>query len=207
MIKMIKKTLIFSTAVLITVLFCGCLGYRETNGGLAVSLIGIDRSSEGIRITVQTVLPDTEGKVDCETVSATDENIQKAYQRLKNKMIKPPILEHCIGACLGATLHKNDVLEFLDFAEKKPDINLSLNFFYTTDAMSFIMESGNLRQGGFDVIELIKNNSKTFENKLFMIKRELHKGSIARVPFVIFKGEEAVIEKTVILEGLGSFEN
>lgn len=204
---MIKKALSFLLAVLITTLFCGCLGYRETNEGLTVSLIGLDRKGEDIKMTVQTVLPDTEGKVECKTVSVTAENIEKAYKKLGEKTVKPLIFEHCVGAALGTTLRKNDILDFLEFAERKSNINLSLNFFYTTDAMSFIMESGNLRQGGFDVIELIKNNSKTFENKLFMIKRELHKGSIARVPFVIFKGEEAVIEKTVIVEGSELFEN
>jgi stage IV sporulation protein A len=34
---------------------------------------------EDIKMTVQTVLPDTEGKVECKTVSVTAENIEKAY--------------------------------------------------------------------------------------------------------------------------------
>ena len=199
---MIKKTVAFFIAIFITAFLCGCAGYRETNGGLTVSLIGIDKNEQGIKMTVQTVLPDTEGKVVCKTVSATAKNIETAYNKLRDKTVKPLILEHCVGAALGETVEKSDILEFLNFAEQKSDINLSLNFFYTKDAEKFLANSSNYRQGGYDIIELIKNNSKVFENKLFMIKRELHKQSGAKVPFLIFKGEEAIIEKTVILEGL-----
>ena len=198
---MIKKVLTFYLIAAIGVLLCGCVGYRETNGGLTVSLIGIDREGDEIKMSVQTVLPDTEGEVDCQTVSASAKNIEAAYNKLRSKTVKPLILEHCVGAALGSKLKNGDILAFLDFAEQKNDINLSLNIFYCDNASQFLMDSGSYRQGGYDVIELIKNNSQSFQNKLFMIKRELHKNKGAKVPYLKFTGEEAVIEKTILLEG------
>ena len=204
---MIKKSAVFLILSSIIIFLSGCVGYRETNECLTVSLIGIDRAGEDIKITVQTILADTEGKVDCETVNATGKDIETAFSKLCEKTVKPLILEHCVGTALGSTLNNNDIIAFLDFAEQKTDINLSLNFFYTPKADEFLIDSGNYRQGGYDIIELIKNNRNTFQNKLFMIKRELNKGKGAKIPVLSFKGDEAVIENTVILEGLGSFEN
>ena len=199
-IKMIRKILLFLIPIIITVSLCGCVGYRETNGGLVVSLIGIDREGDEIKMSVQTVLPDTEGNVDCDTVFAKAKNIESAYNNLRQKTVKPLILEHCVGVGLGSTLKKSDILVFLNFAEQKNDINLSINFFCTENAFDFLAESGEIyRQGGYDVIELIKNNNEDFYNKLFMIKRELHKGKSAKLPFIRLEDDEAVIYKTVIL--------
>lgn len=197
---MIKKLLVFFISVIITATLCGCVGYRETNGGLVVSLIGIDREGDEIKMSVQTVLPNTEGEVDCDTVSAKAKNIESAYNNMRQKTVKPLILEHCVGVALGSTLKKSDILVFLNFAEQKTDINLSINFFCTENAFAFLEESGEIyRQGGYDVIELIKNNNEDFYNKLFMIKRELHKGKSVRLPFIRLEDDEAVIYKTVIL--------
>ena len=196
---MIRKTLLFLISVVVISSLCGCAGYRETNGGLVVSLIGVDREGDEIRISVQTVLPDTEGNVDCETVFAKAKNIDAAYNKLRQKTVKPLIFEHCVGLALGNTLKKSDILVLLDFAEQKNDINLSLNIFYCDNASQFLMDSGSYRQGGYDVIELIKNNNENFENKLFMIMRELHKGNNAKLPFIRLKDDGAVIEKTIIL--------
>lgn len=198
---MIKKILVLFISGIMCISLCGCVGYRETNGGLVVSLIGIDREGDEIKMSVQTVLPDTEGRVDCDTVSAKAKNIEKAYKELSQKTVKPLILEHCVGASLGGTLKKSDILAFLSFAEQKNDINLSLNFFCTENAFDFLVESGEIyRQGGYDVIELIKNNNEEFQNKLFMIKRELYKNKGIKLPFLKLKDDEAVIQKTIILE-------
>lgn len=197
---MIKKTLFLFISVIMCISLCGCVGYRETNGGLVVALIGIDREGDEIKISVQTVLPNTEGEVDCETVFAKAKNIEGAYKKLRQKTVKPLILEHCVGASLGNTLKKSDILTFLNFAEQKNDINLSLNFFCTENAYDFLVQSGEIyRQGGYDVIELIKNNDQAFQNKLFMIKRELYKNKGVKLPFLKLKDDEAVIDKTVIL--------
>ena len=146
------------------------------------------------------MLPNTEGEVDCETVFAKAKNIEGAYKKLRQKTVKPLILEHCVGASLGNTLKKSDIITFLNFAEQKNDINLSLNFFCTENAYDFLVQSGEIyRQGGYDVIELIKNNDQAFQNKLFMIKRELYKNKGVKLPFLKLKDDEAVIDKTVIL--------
>lgn len=197
---MIKKILLIFILVIMCSSLCGCVGYRETNGGLVVSLIGIDREGDEIKMSVQTVLPNTEGEVDCETISAKAKNIEKAYNKLRQKTVKPLILEHCVGAALGGSLKKSDILTFLNFAEQKNDINLSLNFFCTENAVDFLVDSGEIyRQGGYDVVELIKNNAEAFQNKLFMINRELYKNKGVKLPFLKLKDDEAVIDKTVIL--------
>lgn len=197
---MIRKTFLFLISVVVISSLCGCAGYRETNGGLVVSLIGVDREGDEIRMSVQTVLPDTEGNVDCETVFAKAKNIDAAYNKLRQKTVKPLIFEHCVGLALGNTLKKSDILVLLDFAEQKNDINLSINLFCTENAFGFLEETGEIyRQGGYDVIELIKNNDENFENKLFMIMRELHRENNAKLPFIRLKDDGAVIEKTIIL--------
>lgn len=197
---MIKKILFLFISVIMCISLCGCVGYREISGGLVVSLIGIDREGDEIKMSVQTVLPNTEGEVDCETVFAKAKNIERAYKKLRQKNVKPLILEHCVGASLGNTLKKSDIITFLNFAEQKNDINLSLNFFCTENAYDFLVQSGEIyRQGGYDVIELIKNNDQAFQNKLFMIKRELYKNKGVKLPFLKLKDDEAVIDKTVIL--------
>lgn len=194
-----KKTVPF-LCLFIVFFLCSCSGYRETNEGLVVSVVGIDKKADNFTVIAQTVIPSDSGTVECETVSASAASVREAFERLGLNAVKPLIFDHCSGIAIGAGNDTDDIFEIFSYAENKTEINLSVNLFYTENAASLVEISSNMRQGGYDITQMIKNRKDNFDNELYVAVKKLSQAKDVKLPLISVKNKKINLSGAYIIE-------
>lgn len=194
--KIISVVLCFFAAFFL----CSCFGYRETNEGLVVAVVGVDKSSEGFTVTAQAVIPSDSGTVECESVSATAEGLDEAFEKMSLNAVKPLIFEHCSGLAIGKVKDTEDIFEIISYIENKNEIKLSINLFYTDNAEALISASSYMRQGGYDITQMIKKRGDDFDNELYTAVKRLSQKKSVRIPIMSVENQRISIAGVYIIE-------
>ncbi len=148
-------------------LLCGCSGYKEINNGYLVTGIAFDKTSDGVKITVNAVLPEGEENM---ILSGSGEGLKSALNDLKKAQVKTLYFEHCGTVVLNQNL-KDNVYSILEFCKNQIKTPIAARVVLCNDAGSLFLAD----RTGYDVISLLKNNNFKTDNRLYKIEQGVGK--------------------------------
>ncbi len=146
--------------VALSVILCGCGGYREIDRGYLVTSLGISTKDGAVNISAEALSSSDVSDKSSERVvlSGSGESVSLAYKDLKDSLVKPLYFEQ-----LGAV-----VLENIDFKNVKEIGGIKQDVYLVkTDNIKALFES-DTPSGvlGYDIITLIKTQSKEKKIKI-----------------------------------------
>lgn len=173
--------------VALSVMLCGCGGYREIDRGYLVTCIGISTKDGAVNILAEALSSSDAAEKSSERVvlSGSGESVSLAYKDLKNSLVKPLYFEQ-----LGAV-----VIENTDFQNAKEIDGVKQDVYLVkTDDIKSLFE-GDTPSGvlGYDIITLIKTQSK---QKKIEISNQLYNSQNKSfdLPIVNFIGGKLIIK-------------
>lgn len=173
--------------VALSVMLCGCGGYREIDRGYLVTCIGISTKDGAVNILAEVLSSSyaAEKSSDRVVLSGSGESVSLAYKDLKDSLVKPLYFEQ-----LGAV-----VLENTDFQNSKEIDGVKQDVYLVkTDDIKSLFES-DTPSGvlGYDIITLIKTQSK---QKKIEISNQLYNSQNKSfdLPIVNFIGGKLIIK-------------
>lgn len=126
------KTLLKGMAILLLLLTAGC-EYKDIDRRLFVVAIGVDpgQKEDTLKVSAKIAIPQGDvSKLDEKMQILTEESssISEALRRMKSKVEKELDYVHCKSIVLGEGLADQDIGHVLDWAIRRRDIQLILNF-------------------------------------------------------------------------------
>ena len=203
----IKKIIML---IIIPLLLNGCYDYQEiTDLGIIVAL-GVDYQNNEFVITYE-VLDDNKDKqsglISSYTVTSSDTNLAKAFEKTSSKMAKKPYYSHIDIVLFGTSLAKDKFKDLTDYFLRNNDIREDFDV-VIVDNPQKVLESTTLKQKviGSSIVKAIKSDKYgigiSLEKKYSDITSEiLAFGQDTIIPKI------NIINNDIILEGLALFNN
>lgn len=146
--------------LLVSFLLCGCTkAYTEPEQIIIISAIGIDKTENGILLTLETVdtsKPDGNWEYSPKTLETTEKNCQSAYYRLQQSLGNKLNNEHCVLVIVGKGLEKDTVLSSLEFLSKTENLSQNAKVIKSESANDLIKTKSFSGQAvGYDVVKIL----------------------------------------------------
>ncbi len=145
------------------ILLCGCSGYKEINNGYLVTGIAFDKTDNGVKITVNAVLPEGEENM---ILSGSGDSLSSAFNNLKKSQVKTLYFEHCGTVVLNQNL-KDNLYPILEFCKNQIKTPIAVRVVFCNDSKSLFLAD----RTGYDVISLLKNSNFKTDNRLYKIEQ------------------------------------
>ena len=181
---MLKKISVLF-CVLLPILLCGCMGYRETNQGLFVTAMCFESADEGYNAAIEVIYSsENESGIKREVLYSSGATPALCVAALGSSLTRELYFEHCGAIIIDEAVTDSQIEEIIDYCNQLSSLNLSSflavtpNFQETLDVPSF---SGNI---GFDVMGLMKRLRKesgiNYSNRIYETQNtKLHGGECA----------------------------
>lgn len=165
------KILSLLVTVILTITLCGCNGYREINRGYLVTSMGFGNSEDNVTIYIEALSSSdvSDKKSERVVLTGSGKDINSAYKKLKSTLVKPLYFDQ-----LGAVIFEGKTDKSLEFLKSLSDINYGIYVIKTDDIKTLFSSETPGGVLGYDIITLIKTQSKPFQkhNQLYNIKNE-----------------------------------
>lgn len=194
-----------SVLILTFVLFlslCGCsLKQTVSRSGAEyiVSAIGFDRISEGLLITLETVITKTENtqtQSQTKLLTGTGKNIHTAFSQALKFATEPLNLSHLGVAIIGSSLKKEDFENICDWFYNKQDTTLSTFFIAAKNAEELLNQKPlSSIAVGYDLVGLLEQQSNEsgadYQNQFYKIEGlRQQKAPTITLPFFTYSDKE-----------------
>ena len=156
MLKFIKRHRLVVTFLCVAILLTpfSISKPAESDRMAVVTSVGIDKTEQGIELSVNTIVPNsgqagggggTDGTV--KTVSATGTNVSTAFANITLVLGKFPGLAHCDSIILNKNLFEENVLEYLDFFIRTNNLTSNAAIMVAQNTAKEVVETAASQKG------------------------------------------------------------
>ncbi len=105
--------------------------------------IGLDKSDEGVEVTIVFIVPQTSGQLGAklETSSASAENVSLAMEKIAFNLGKTVGLAHCEAIVINKELFNENVATYLDFFYRTNNLTINSTLMATNGKAKDVMQS------------------------------------------------------------------
>ena len=142
------KKIILSVLILVMLLsLTACTEVLQMNQRLLVQGIGVDKSEDGFKISMQILNLDQSTKEnkttpkEVQTISAFGETVGDAVENIKNQTGKKPLFSQSLVLIIGKEAAKAGVRSFIDFFVRHNEINPAVEIAVAEDKAEDILKA------------------------------------------------------------------
>ena len=198
---MIRKIFCVVLITLVCASFCGCEGYRETDGCYIVTAIGFD-GGEKTKISIEVVSTgggERRGDAYSEIISGEGETPENAMFSLSSKISKILMFDHCTALIVGESVDKTRFDQIINFGRELKEINLSVYVVGCENAEKLLTESKpSAVARGFDIVGNIRETEKDtgikYANRFFEVFASYKTGEYYKLPVMSVKDSKIIIK-------------
>ena len=175
-----RATVIF--LLLLPLCFCGCKGYRETDGEYFVSSVCFEKAEGVFTVDIEVLsLKSEEDESESRVFSATGRSVYEAANNTVSLMPKNAVFDHCGTAVISSDIKDKDLKSVIEYLYDTKNLNLGIHMFVSENVKGVLACDPQAMSVGYDIMAVESNIKKStgvdFKNKYYeVVSRQMSCG-------------------------------